>query len=653
MIGFVIASVVPMVLATALAVPWFKRSIDAEAKRTLDTHASLAGALLSERSGNVESNADVAAANLGQVLAENSGADIEAELAKQVPEDQNGRVVLFVDRRGRIRSSLNRGMARLHYDRIASLVESQKPSTFIDIVPQEQLKVLGLAADLVIVQKPSDQGSAGPEEVEGALAIVAVAPVKLSGDKRSLGSVVVVHPLKNDNYFVDSIANRLGGVATVFQNGVRVATNVKDAQGERAVGTPISDKVRAVTLKTGRPFRGEAFVVTKDYLAAYDALRAPSGKVVGMLFVGIDRTPYDAAVRSFALAMGAIIIVGAVIALAAAFFAANIFATPLAGVSGAADRVAGGDLTVTVPEMGFTEAKRMGRAFNTMISGLRTLLGQITTASDRLNTVAANIAHAASNEAESATSQASSVTEATATLEEINRSFGAVTDGARRVVQIAEDSVAVAENGRTAVEQSAGRVEHLAGGTLAVRESANALAEVAEDIDQVTFVIASIAEQTKILALNAAIEAARAGEAGKGFGVVATEIRTLADSVSTSIGRIEQLVRAIQSSSRSLSQTAEEQANLSQDTVMETLKTRESFDAIYDRMERTAEAAREIAAAAAQQQSAARAIVDVMQQVNAGVSGTAASARQVAEAATEVEREAATLAHSVRGFKTM
>jgi len=57
--------------------------------------------------------------------------------------------------------------------------------------------------------------------------------------------------------------------------------------------------------------------------------------------------------------------------------------------------------------------------------------------------------------------------------------------------------------------------------------------------------IGQIAEKTHLLSVNASIEAARAGEAGRGFGVVAEEIRRLADSSARSAERIEEIVAGI------------------------------------------------------------------------------------------------------------
>jgi methyl-accepting chemotaxis protein len=91
---------------------------------------------------------------------------------------------------------------------------------------------------------------------------------------------------------------------------------------------------------------------------------------------------------------------------------------------------------------------------------------------------------------------------------------------------------------------------------LAVTESAKAagtmleLSESSNQVGEVVALIETIANKTNLLALNATIEAARAGEAGKGFGVVALEVKTLADSTKKAIDDISGKIAAIQRGAR-------------------------------------------------------------------------------------------------------
>lgn len=646
LVSFIFASLTPLIVALLIVAPRYKDDIQREAQRALETNATIATESFSDLKRDRLEQARLNATTFS------SATRRRGEVATQLRRQQVGvsnAYLLHVDPAMMVTHTVNSNVHRLQWPDLEAVLRSEEPTSFVSIIPRVEVDTLGLSSASGITLKDTKGGSADASEVEGALAVVAVSPAD-AGNVR--GSLVVVDILNNDFDFVDSVTAKVGGVSTIFQNGVRVSTTVRDNDGARALGTAISDQVRAQTLVAGRPFRGEAFVVDRDYLTAYDPIRDPSGKVIGMVFVGVETTPYDNAVESFMVLMGVIMLLGAALAVVPGWVGSRELSRPLVAVSEAADRVAKGDLTVSVPETGFTEARTLATAFNSMTSDLRHLIGAMRVSSSTLDSVSSQIANAADAAAESGAIQASSVAETTATVEEIDRSFAAVADGARRVLEIAEESLAVAERGREAVEDGAGHVERLAGGTMAVREAAGDLAAVAEDIGQVTHVIKTISEQTKILALNAAIEAARAGDAGKGFRVVASEIRNLADSVTTSVDDIQRLVGQIQGASRALSDTAESQAGVGQQTVVETMKTRDAFDSIYDRMEGTALAAREIATAAAQQQAAARAIVGAMHDVSRGVSGNAAASRQLADSANDIERESAALSDELKGFKT-
>ncbi len=70
-------------------------------------------------------------------------------------------------------------------------------------------------------------------------------------------------------------------------------------------------------------------------------------------------------------------------------------------------------------------------------------------------------------------------------------------------------------------------------------KSANEVKELSDETKEISEFIKWIADQTNLLGLNAAIEAARVGENGKGFGVVANEVRKLADNSSQATANIE------------------------------------------------------------------------------------------------------------------
>ena len=112
-------------------------------------------------------------------------------------------------------------------------------------------------------------------------------------DKMVLGDDYVV----NNNYeIVDNVKDMVGGTATVFQvinnEAVRISTNVIKDDGNRAVGTTVSQPVYDEVVKSGETFYGRAWVVNAWYLTAYEPIKNPSGKIIGILYVGVLEDPF-------------------------------------------------------------------------------------------------------------------------------------------------------------------------------------------------------------------------------------------------------------------------------------------------------------------------------------------------------------------------
>jgi methyl-accepting chemotaxis protein len=113
------------------------------------------------------------------------------------------------------------------------------------------------------------------------------------GDKRVPTLRIGDKPLNLDFTIPDRFTRQTGGNATIFvavgDDFVRVSTSVKKENGERAVGTALDRSGAAyAAVRAGKPYIGLAKLFGKQFMTDYEPIRDAGGKVIGVLYVGVD-----------------------------------------------------------------------------------------------------------------------------------------------------------------------------------------------------------------------------------------------------------------------------------------------------------------------------------------------------------------------------
>ena len=138
-----------------------------------------------------------------------------------------------------------------------------------------------------------------------------------------------------------------------------------------------------------------------------------------------------------------------------------------------------------------------------------------------------------------------------ATLQESQSTLASMVGALNQKNSEVEEAETLSLSSQAAIQQLAGSIQQLSNDAGTTMEQVHGLDARTEQIGKIVNLIKEIADQTNLLALNAAIEAARAGESGRGFAVVADEVRKLAERTTGATGEIYELVRTIQSDTRS------------------------------------------------------------------------------------------------------
>lgn len=275
----------------------------------------------------------------------------------------------------------------------------------------------------------------------------------------------------------------------------------------------------------------------------------------------------------------------------------------------------------------------------TLIS--RSLAAQIGAAVHHIRTSSAELQSAANQQATGAKEQATAMAEISTTISELLATSRQIAESSRRVSEIAEQTAAAARTGDLTVARGHESITGIRRQVDVIVHHMLDLGKKSQQIGSVLEIVSELAEQTNILAINATIEAAGAGEAGRRFGVVADEIRKLADRVGGSTKEIRGLIDDVRSAVNTTVMTTESGSKAVEAGAEQFGRVAAAFGQISGQVSVTTEAAKEIELSTKQQASA-------VEQVNVAITNVSQATKETEVSTGQTLRTAAELAHLSR-----
>lgn len=378
----------------------------------------------------------------------------------------------------------------------------------------------------------------------------------IQGDNLLKGDTVI----NNSTEFVDTIKANSGYLATIFMNDTRVSTNVLSDNGERAIGTKASEAVINSVLISGQDYHGEAIVVDKNVFTYYTPLKNSSGQIVGMWFVGVEKTVVDNQIKAIIRVISIIILVALLIGALIAYYIGNRVSKIIQEINSRLNSYSNGDFLDTLSDKYKKDSSELGqiaKSTDILQKSVQGIIKTIVKESDNINHELAasinrvlelneNIKEVASTTehlSDGLQLTAANMQEMNATSTEIEAAVYSISERAEETSFCAKDistrAFNLKENSKASKENAFNIFKETNDKLATAIEHSKSI----EHIKLLSDAIMQITTQTNLLALNAAIEASRAGEAGRGFAVVADEIRKLAESSKKAVSEIQSVTK--------------------------------------------------------------------------------------------------------------
>ncbi|MCP4398086.1 MAG: HAMP domain-containing protein [bacterium] len=387
-----------------------------------------------------------------------------------------------------------------------------------------------------------------------------------------------------------------------MHNRAVYAILVRDAlDSERIVlGKIRDDEWNIVDLSAGIP--EELLPISRDILQGDESL--------GALEVYVTERFLKQELLRETLELGVVVLVlDCALVLALTVALKRMLLRPIHQLLTNANAIAAGDLSRQIVLRQQDEIGDLAQVFRSMTEKLRYVVQEIRLVSDKVASGSQAMSASAGHMSQGAASQAASAEEASSSMEQMAANIRQNADNALQTEKIA---LRASDDAK------------LSG--IAVADAVVAM----QSISQKIAIIDDISRQTRLLSLNATIEAARAQEHGRGFGVVAAEVRSLAERSQAAATEIVSLV----TSSVDLAENAGEQ-----------------LTKLVPDIQKNAELVQEISAATSEQASGTAQINKAIQQLDTVTQQNSASSEELSATAEELAAQAEILQQAIAFFQ--
>jgi methyl-accepting chemotaxis protein len=296
-----------------------------------------------------------------------------------------------------------------------------------------------------------------------------------------------------------------------------------------------------------------------------------------------------------------------------------------------AERIAAGDLRTMVKPQ--SQRDQLGNAFAAMIHNLRKMSADITEGANMLGSSATEIATSTTQLATSAAETATSVAETTSTVSEVRQTAEVASQKARFVADNAQRMSDTSQTGKKATDEVIQGMNEIREQMRAIAQSMVRLSEQSQTIGQIITTVDDLAQQSNLLAVNASIEAAKAGEQGKGFAVVAQEVKSLADQSKQATAKVRAILSDIQKATSAAAMATEQGTKAVEAGVKRSVQAGDSIVSLTATVGEAAQAATQIAVSSQQQLVGMEQVAGAMESIKQASTQNVDSAKQLEAAA--------------------